>query len=90
MGHFVVIHEVKDLAFRQRIIEALGEDISFSPSYQGDEGTEAAHAVNGGNTPAKNREHIQGPFTEKELLERNSAQAVLPWNPTSKLDDWYN
>ena len=33
---------------------------------------------------------VQGPLTEKELLEQNSAQAVLPWNPASNMDDWYN
>ena len=33
---------------------------------------------------------MEGPLTEKQMLERNSAQAVLPWNPSSKLDDWYN
>ena len=65
MGHFVVIHEVKDLAFRQRIIEALGEDIAFSPSYQGDDGTEADRPVNGGNTPEKTVNTFKGHLQKK-------------------------
>ena len=103
-----MIHDVTDLAFRQRIIDALGEDIFFLPSSQVEEAIDASNPLNDGNiqmndinsgignktnpTSGKkdSREHMQGPYTEKEMLERNSAQAVLPWNPSSKLDDWYN
>ena len=103
-----MIHDVTDLAFRQRIIDVLGEDIFFSTSGQEEKGIEAANPVHSGSIPVNdinsgianksnqtygekdNLGHMQGPFTEKEMLERNSAQAVLPWNPSSKLDDWYN
>ena len=109
MGHFIEVHDVKDLAFRQRIIDTLGENI-YSSSPQ-EVKNEANVPSNGGVAPldglspkpsavgniGKTKagqkgmvEHIQGPMTEKEMLERNSAQAVLPWNPSSNLDDWYN
>lgn len=108
MGHFVEVHEVHDPAFRQRIIETLGEDI-FSQSYSSDDKSNSSNSGISGNIIQKPSisfvEHqskppgytqkvphgqIQGPLTEKEMLEMNSAQAVLPWNPSRKLDDWYN
>ena len=54
----------------------------------------ASNLVADNNVNVQGNKHIPipmaGPPTEKEMLERNSAQAVLPWNPSSKLDDWYN
>ena len=103
------VHDIKDLAFRQRIIDTLGEDIYFTASFPEEEKNVANTSLNEIGLPAKDgnssivREKIknnyenkgahnvmQGPPTEKEMLERNSAQALLPWNPSSKLDDWYN
>ena len=108
LGHFVEVHDVKDLAFRQRIIETLGEDIYSSSS--SDEKNKTNAPSNGASFPTDSSspkpnigpwtksthgqkglvEQFQGPLTEKEMLEKNSAQVVLPWNPSSNLDDWYH
>ena len=48
------------------------------------------NSVNEQHENKQKQGRIAGPLTEKEMLERNSAQALLPWNPSSKLDDWYN
>ena len=107
MGHFVEVHEVHDPAFRQRIIETLGEDIFSQPHLTDDKSNSSNSGISGNIAPKQPSfvEHhcktpgytqkvphsqIQGPVTEKEMLEMNSAQAVLPWNPSRKLDDWYN
>ena len=107
MGHFVEVHEVHDPAFRQRIIETLGEDIFSQPHLTDDKSNSINSGISGNIAPKQPSfvEHncktpgytkkvphsqIQGPLTEKEMLEMNSAQAVLPWNPSRKLDDWYN
>ena len=88
--------------FRQRIIDTLGEDIfsaHLAPAVKNDlpfsgNGGLQQHTLEAGGTIANqqgpNARTVQGPLTEKQMIEQNSAQNVLAWVPSGSLDDWYN
>ena len=99
------MHDVRDAELRKRITDVLGEEIHFFSSNSDNNGggnngfqndaslqppvsNQDSSNVQPGNNPQPIP--MEGPLTEKQMLERNSAQVLLPWNPSSKLDDWYN
>ena len=93
---------MRDLIFRQRIIDTLGEDIfsaSLVPGVQNDlpfsgNGGLQQHTLEAGGAVVRpqgsNTMAVHGPMTEKQMIEKNSAQNVLAWVPSGSLDDWYN
>merc|ERR1719414_398399 len=93
LGHFTEVHEVQDTGFRAAIIKALGEDIEFSTHTDDmdvDKQPDSNEQALGLDTPANNCNvnydytqnalQFEGPLTKKQMLERNSAQALLPWH----------